>query len=678
MSMIERKAHYIVLSGIVALGAWLRLRQLGDSSLWVDEIGQVLASRNGPWAAVAGATTHFGAAPLDYIGTSIVHQFGDSEFVLRLPAAIWGTLSIVLVYWFATLVWRSVPVGLIAAFLLAITPTAIELSQEVRWYSFSMMFALLNGCLFFYALKTKKLVAWVLLGISFLLAVTTALFQVFVIAALGISLLFLWAWSRRAADTLYRVSGRDILYFAVTLILPASFALYWYTSGAMRHDTLNVFAFTPVPYAEFSTYPLFGAYSSFLHPWPIYRELTGPVVLPLLVVIGLGFAVFQRRVTTVAPALLVALTVAGVYTVDYVASYFFAYRQLLLVVPFYLCLAALGIWSLAQVIGRQPRGQAVVAVCLLAMLVWLIEPQLRAYYSYAKTNWRDTAALLTMAADHPANRIAIDPTWQPYVFYYGPDLQAQVADLPALAADTPAEGAARIWYLGPRDVLAAAVPPTWEISALVTEPVLPIFVAANQPAQEWLPSFARGPLPPIAYRYGLLYTLVALDRNLALEIGDELLKSVRDNSTRLNPRERAELTANIGRVMFDAGETEAGIDLMYEAVRYDDMSEEALNTLGYALTQTGELRQAAAIFQQSIWHNPRSYWAHAFLANIHDARQEWDHAAEFHIKAWELAYDPLMKTDQAAAVDAAFAQSGNEQGRAEFQRRVEEADSAAP
>ena len=68
-------------------------------TLWVDEIGQVLVARNGVAAAFTGASGHFGAAPLDYVVTALTLQIGDSEFVLRLPAALWGTVAIVLVYW---------------------------------------------------------------------------------------------------------------------------------------------------------------------------------------------------------------------------------------------------------------------------------------------------------------------------------------------------------------------------------------------------------------------------------------------------------------------------------------------------------------------------------------------------------------------------------------------------
>jgi hypothetical protein len=526
----------------------------------------------------------------------------------------------------------------------------------------------------------------VLLGVVFLLAVMTALFQVFVIAALGLSLAVFWAAPRvgsqqtapRATAARLHAGPRDLLYFAITVLAPAVFALSWYFSGSLRHDTGSAFTFLPIPYAELTTSPLFGSYDAMLRPWPLYRELSGRIIFPLLVGAGIAAAILRRQIATAAPILVVVVAGAGIVAVDAASSYFWSYRQFLLIVPFYLCLAAYGVWSLVQLAAAKPPLQVLAAACLLAMLLWLAVPQLRAYYNHPKTNWRATAAILAAAAAEPANHIAIDPVWQPYVFYYSPALAERVVDLAAMPIGAGAAGPMRIWHLGAREALAAIAPATWEIETLAAEPALPIYIASNRPAAEWLGDFARASAPPTAYLNGLLYRLAWIDWDLMLQTGDRLLAAIRDGSAGLNARERADLTTMFARIKLDAGETDLGVNLMYEGVRHDDMSQEALNALGNALIHTGRLRQATAVLQHSLWHHPRSFWAYAMLADIYFAQRDWQRAARMHVKAWEYAYDPALKAGQAAGADAAFAALGDEAARSEFRRRVEQADAVAP
>jgi tetratricopeptide (TPR) repeat protein len=314
---------------------------------------------------------------------------------------------------------------------------------------------------------------------------------------------------------------------------------------------------------------------------------------------------------------------------------------------------------------------------LLLLLLWLTVPQLRAYYNYTKTNWRDTAAVLIIASEDPANFIAIDSVWQPYVFYYQPELRDRVRDLPAPSTLETSEEPVRIWYLGARETLAAASPPTWEITTLSPDPAQPIQIASRMPAHEWLPAFMRQPLPPTAYLPGQLYALAAMDPELTWEIGNRLLMSIWNRTNYLTNRQRAELMAMIGRLRFEAGEPDTGLSLLHAAARYDDTSQEALNALGYALMQAGQLREATTVFEQSIWHNPRSYWAYAFLSNIYGSQQNWRKAAEYHVKAWEYAYNPAMKAEQEAAAAAAYAELGDERAREEFKRKVQQAGLAA-
>ncbi len=69
--------------------------------------------------------------------------FGVSEFSARLPAAIFGVLSIPLMFLVATRLFRHAGVGLVAAFLQAFTPFNIGWSRVTRMYALFQFFFLL-------------------------------------------------------------------------------------------------------------------------------------------------------------------------------------------------------------------------------------------------------------------------------------------------------------------------------------------------------------------------------------------------------------------------------------------------------------------------------------------------------------------------------------------------------
>src|SRR5262245_29996684 len=82
--------HYLLLIAITLVGLAYRVHNLDTKSLWVNEIGQILVSRDGFLSAFHGASRHFGAAPLDYVITHIVvATLGQGDAVVRLPAVLW-------------------------------------------------------------------------------------------------------------------------------------------------------------------------------------------------------------------------------------------------------------------------------------------------------------------------------------------------------------------------------------------------------------------------------------------------------------------------------------------------------------------------------------------------------------------------------------------------------------
>lgn len=131
-----------VLALMTALGAFLRLRGLGDAPLWVDEAATWWYGRQLLSGDVLARIRLEPTPPLYYLliggWTRLV---GESTWALRLPGALAGIAAIP----FAALVGSRLfdpRAGLWAACLLAVHPMAVATSRDARAYPFLVLAAL--------------------------------------------------------------------------------------------------------------------------------------------------------------------------------------------------------------------------------------------------------------------------------------------------------------------------------------------------------------------------------------------------------------------------------------------------------------------------------------------------------------------------------------------------------
>jgi mannosyltransferase len=116
---------------LAALG--IRLLLLGSKSLWLDEALSLRIALSGQ-AVFWSGRVELGHPPLSFWLLEQWAQLGRSEFVLRLPSAILGSLSVLLIYVLAKdLADRAVAIT--AAGLTAFSPLLVWYSQELRHYA---------------------------------------------------------------------------------------------------------------------------------------------------------------------------------------------------------------------------------------------------------------------------------------------------------------------------------------------------------------------------------------------------------------------------------------------------------------------------------------------------------------------------------------------------------------
>ena len=123
-----------VLAAIVLLAFGLRLDRLGTESLWYDETVSVhLAGKSLP--ALVEHTAGDIHPPGYYMLLHLwVRLAGSSDFSAAFLSLFFGMLLVALAYWLAATVYGA-RAGLLAAFLVAISPYNIWYSQEVRMYT---------------------------------------------------------------------------------------------------------------------------------------------------------------------------------------------------------------------------------------------------------------------------------------------------------------------------------------------------------------------------------------------------------------------------------------------------------------------------------------------------------------------------------------------------------------
>ncbi len=132
-----------LLSFILVCGAILRLYGLDTESLWADE-GITVRTVSDSFAAMQQILAKAIHPPLHYlILHPLTHVFGNSEFVVRLPSALFGIVSIFMTYRLGKRLFNA-PTGLTAAGLVALSYFQIRYSQEARNYALLNMLALFS------------------------------------------------------------------------------------------------------------------------------------------------------------------------------------------------------------------------------------------------------------------------------------------------------------------------------------------------------------------------------------------------------------------------------------------------------------------------------------------------------------------------------------------------------
>jgi len=145
----DNQRRVLPLALIMLIGAVLRIFGLGNESLWLDEATTV-ARIHGTWLSLLSNGTQ-GPFYLILIKAWTL-LFGESEFALRLPSALFGIASIPALFLLGQVLFNRTT-AMWAALFLAINPFAIFYSQDARPYALYFFGAILS---YYYLIRVLR------------------------------------------------------------------------------------------------------------------------------------------------------------------------------------------------------------------------------------------------------------------------------------------------------------------------------------------------------------------------------------------------------------------------------------------------------------------------------------------------------------------------------------------
>jgi mannosyltransferase len=416
----ERGYGSLVLAATLLAFA-LRALTLLSQSLWRDEVDALLFATR-PLSQLLEMFRQPGQnGPLFFLALRPwLAATGHSEFALRFPSALFGALSVPIIYLLLTRV-AGRPVALIAASLTATAPYGVWYGQEAKMYALLTVLGPASLLAILWLREKRGWQPWAALYILTSLAAYTHL-----LAALILPVQLLWLvllpWSERPVR---RVAGA--LIYLLALVLPYVPLLRWapqllasgsdtghpftplgqivqILAGAFSRGALGIQPITLLPYVV--------ALVAGIFLWPVLpvehrsaRQGRGPEWLWRSPAEG------TARARSVALLLLwLMLPVLLVYLVSLRAPVF-TDRYLIWAMPAYLALLACGIVALAR--WWRPLGFAAAGL-ILALNGWSMYLQAS---QPIKADFRAAAAYV-VARYRPGDKIMYQIPYNRYTFSY--------------------------------------------------------------------------------------------------------------------------------------------------------------------------------------------------------------------------------------------------------------------
>jgi len=236
----------LLLTAILILAALLRFYHLGSRPLYWDEPQHTVGVASQSLSFIV--STNYGSNLYPLL-LHFILPLGNTEFMARLPAALFGLLSVLGIFLVGKLLFGKKE-GIIAALFLAVSTHSIYFSQQARGYSGLMLFSLFSLYFLLNALKENKMFFWVLYVLFSILNIYTIFLALIIIPVhiFFVAILVFDKWIQKKEIKKVIIHNKKLANFAlcILLILIITFFLYLpgknHTSGQLFSQSVkNVF-----------------------------------------------------------------------------------------------------------------------------------------------------------------------------------------------------------------------------------------------------------------------------------------------------------------------------------------------------------------------------------------------------------------------------------------------------
>lgn len=448
---VSKKWKIISIIILLIVSAVIRLHHLDYESLWMDELRQI-SYYSLPIAQVIQGAAEQSQPPLDYLIGHLVYQLSQTDFAVRLPAALFG----VGVVWLITIMVLKIcplPMALLIGLFSALLPFNIYYSQEARPYSIGIFLFLLVLWAFnkSISLDQKRLKNILLLFLfSFLFLFSRALAPLIVISVL-ILIIIIWIGLAMARE---KKIFSDIQQRLVLSLLALLSAFIFYTpcffyiikkSGQYLSDRSGFIGFNNLckGLEKFDPHLV----------WKIFATQTEPLTFAIACLLLLSpYFAWKMRKRQIDKTYFISLTVLPITLFFHLIIFHgktdlpFRPPYAIYLLPLSLILTSIsmtGIWEISGKNKRRLLGKSVYIACVIFLLFITIKSTWSIKHTRIKADWRAMSNYLNNHSN--PKQVFIFKSLKPYgrptfngffrYYKYGNEL-ISMAQLPFLSDDT--------------------------------------------------------------------------------------------------------------------------------------------------------------------------------------------------------------------------------------------------
>ena len=451
--------YMLLILVITIIGAYLRIHNLGVESLWLDEASSyhyIQDTMIGSWTRTVISTV----APLHTVILHFMTFFSSSEFSLRLPSAIFGTLTIPVIYAMGTRLFGKEE-GILSAFLLSISMMHLWYSQEARMYAQTVLFSLLSLYFFYCATKANSKKIWAYFVVFSSLAFYSHYYTIFVIIPEAVYYVLTKIVTPSIKHrNIFAEDWQNVRMFCISIvaffitILPLFIpfvqqAISRTSTGAPTWGIGQSLSFIPTMLIQFST-----------------QEPKSSNIFLLVFIIGLIASALRQKDQFVFMGIFLVIPFIASYILA--AKLPFSPRYLLFLLPVYLILVSRGITAVVNLLHSsnkspskntiQKRHVSIIIIALLFLAITL--PHITTYYDTTQKNdWRTTSLYLE-SVTQPGNAVAPMPGYmfQALGYYYDNSSDGTIRASPSYSESKMSSFVSnydRVWFLVTGDINAA-------------------------------------------------------------------------------------------------------------------------------------------------------------------------------------------------------------------------------